>query len=69
MERNSSLSHLRERYRAHPGRGGCGVGAVVDEYAIERFGGGEPPTQMLVTFHPRRGLTDISYIDLARTDA
>ena len=37
----------------------------VDEYAIERFGGGEPPAQLLVTFHPRRGLTDISYIDLA----
>ncbi len=30
MERNSDLSHLLKRYREHPGRGGCGVGAVVD---------------------------------------
>jgi hypothetical protein len=37
----------------------------VDEYSIERLGGGEPPAQMLVTFHPKRGLTDVSFIDLA----
>ena len=36
----------------------------IDEYSIDAFGGGEGPTQMLVTFHPERGLTDISYIDL-----
>lgn len=36
----------------------------VDEYALDRFGGGEPPAQMLVTFHAKRGLTDVSYLDL-----
>lgn len=34
-----------------------------DEYSIQRFGGGEPPGQLLLTFHPRRGVTDVSYLD------
>lgn len=36
----------------------------VDEYSIDAFGGGEPPTQLLTTFHPGRGLTDVSFLDL-----
>jgi hypothetical protein len=40
----------------------------VDEFSLERFGGGEPPTQLLLSFHPKRGLADVSYIDL-RGDA
>lgn len=37
----------------------------VDEYSLKAFGGGRPPQQLLATFHPRNGLTDISIIDLA----
>jgi transposase-like protein len=36
----------------------------VDEYSVDAFGGGEAPTQLLTTFHKRRGLTDVSFIDL-----
>jgi hypothetical protein len=36
----------------------------VDEYSLHQFGGGEAPRQTLLTFHPRRGLTDWSKIDL-----
>ena len=36
-----------------------------DEYSLARFGGGAPAAQVLHTFHPRRGLTDTSYIDLS----
>lgn len=36
-----------------------------DEYSMARFGGGAPAAQLLHTFHPRRGLTDTSYIDLS----
>ena len=35
----------------------------VDEYSIKRFGGGQPPVQVLSTFHPTRGLTDVSFLD------
>ena len=35
----------------------------VDEYGLKRFGGGESAGQMLLTFHPTRGLTDMSLID------
>lgn len=37
----------------------------VDEYSVKAFGGGRPPQQVLLTFHPRNGLTDASFIDLA----
>ena len=37
----------------------------IDEYGIHQHGGGEKPHQLLATFHPTRGLTDVSYIDLA----
>lgn len=37
----------------------------IDEYSVDAFGGGESPTQLLATFHQSRGLTDVSYIDLA----
>lgn len=37
----------------------------IDEYGIHQHGGGEAPHQLLATFHPRRGLTDVSWIDLA----
>lgn len=35
----------------------------VDEYSLKAFGGGQGPKQMLATFHPHRGLTDVSIID------
>ena len=40
-------------------------GAVkgVDEYSLQAFGGGQPPSQVLSTFHPTRGLTDVSFLD------
>lgn len=37
----------------------------VDEYVLKAFGGGSKPQQLLLTFHPRHGLTDASLIDLA----
>lgn len=37
----------------------------VDEYTLKAFGGGRPPQQLLLTFHPKRGLTDASFLDLA----
>lgn len=36
----------------------------VDEYSIKAFGGGAKARQLLLTFHPRNGLTDGSLIDL-----
>jgi len=36
----------------------------VDEYSLKAFGGGRPPQQLLLTFHPRYGLTDMSLLDL-----
>ncbi len=44
---------------------GSVVGA--NEYSMKQFGGGDPPQQMLLTFHPRHGLTDQSIIDLEDT--
>lgn len=35
----------------------------VDEYSLKAFGGGGEPQQILLTFHPKRGLTDVSLID------
>jgi len=35
----------------------------VDEYSLKAFGGGRPPQQLLLTFHPRNGLTDASFLD------
>jgi hypothetical protein len=35
-----------------------------DEYSIKRYGAGSPATQNLLTFHPTRGLTDVSFLDL-----
>jgi hypothetical protein len=35
----------------------------VDEYSLKAFGGGEEPRQLLLTFHPRRGLCDVSMIE------
>lgn len=37
----------------------------VDEYSLKAFGGGQPPVQVLSTFHPERGLTDVSFLDCA----
>lgn len=37
----------------------------VDEYSLKAFGGGSEPQQLLLTFHPKRGLTDVSFIDCA----
>lgn len=36
----------------------------VDEYSMDRFGGGEKPTQLLVPFHPKWGMVGTQYIDL-----
>lgn len=36
----------------------------VDEYGLNSFGHGSDPSQMLLTFHPQNGITDVSYIDL-----
>lgn len=36
----------------------------VDEYSLKAFGGARAPQQLLLTFHPGRGLTDCSLIDL-----
>lgn len=36
----------------------------IDEYSLKAFGGGRPAQQMLLTFHPKRGLTDVSMLDL-----
>ncbi len=35
----------------------------VDEYSLKAFGGGQPPCQVLSTFHPKRGLTDVSFLE------
>lgn len=35
-----------------------------DEYSLKKYGGGSPAMQVLTTFHPRRGLTDLSFLDL-----
>jgi hypothetical protein len=35
----------------------------VDEYSLKAFGGGQPPVQVLSTFHPKKGLTDVSFLD------
>jgi len=35
-----------------------------DEYSIKQFGGGAFAEQLLLSFHPERGLTDVSFIDL-----
>ena len=36
----------------------------LDEYSLKQFGSGRPPSQLLLTFHPKQGVTDVSYIDL-----
>lgn len=36
-----------------------------DEYSLAAFGSGQDPAQLLLTFHPDNGITDVSYIDLA----
>lgn len=36
----------------------------VDEYSLKAFGSGRAPTQLLLTCHPKRGVTDISILDL-----
>lgn len=35
-----------------------------DEYSLARFGYGAPPAQVLLTFHPKHGLTDTSFLHL-----
>jgi predicted phosphodiesterase len=35
-----------------------------DEYSLKRFGGGQPPCQLLHTFHPTRGLVGTDYLVL-----
>lgn len=33
-----------------------------DEYSLARYGGGQPPCQLLHTFHPKRGLVGTDYL-------
>lgn len=35
----------------------------VDGYSLKQFGSGRPPRQLLLTVHPRKGVTDVSYLD------
>lgn len=35
-----------------------------DEYSLKQFGSGRDACQILLTYHPRRGVTDVSYLDL-----
>jgi hypothetical protein len=35
----------------------------LDEYSMDRFGGGSNPEQNLLTFHKNRGLVDVSFVD------
>lgn len=35
----------------------------VDEYSLKQFGSGRGPQQLLLTYHPRNGLCDVSFID------
>jgi hypothetical protein len=35
-----------------------------DEYSIKKYGAGSPATQLLLTFHPTRGLTEVPFLDL-----
>lgn len=37
----------------------------LDEYSMQAFGHGQDPAQLLLTFHPEHGVTDVSYVDLA----
>ncbi len=41
-------------------------GSVIgpNEYSLDKLGGGEPAAQVLLTYHPKHGLTDASFIDL-----
>ena len=41
----------------------------VNEWALDTFGQGERPTQVLLTFHHHWGLTDISFIDITGRSA
>jgi hypothetical protein len=36
----------------------------IDAYSLQRFGSGRPASQMLTTFHPKRGLTGMYPLDL-----
>jgi hypothetical protein len=40
----------------------------LDEYTLKAFGSGSKPQQVLLTFHPKNGLTDVSFIDLERPE-
>lgn len=35
----------------------------IDEYGLKKHGAGDPPQQLLLTVNPKRGITDVSYID------
>jgi hypothetical protein len=35
-----------------------------DEYSKKKFGGGRPACQLLMTLHPERGVTDVSFLNL-----
>jgi hypothetical protein len=35
----------------------------VDEYSLKAFGGGGSPQQLLLVFHPKKGLTEVCFLD------
>jgi predicted phosphodiesterase len=39
----------------------------IDEYALEKYGTGAPPSQLLLPFHPDWGLVGAQYIDLGHS--
>lgn len=61
------LGHFHSANWVQSNAGWIGMNGSVkgpDEYSLKAFGGGAPPQQVLLTFHPERGATDFSVVDL-----
>ena len=61
------LGHFHQPNWVQSNAGWIGMNGSIkgpDEYSMKQFGGGSPAAQSLVTFHPERGPTDYSVIDL-----
>jgi hypothetical protein len=61
------LGHFHSANWVQTNAGWIGMNGSVkgpDEYSMKQFGGGAPAQQALITFHPERGPTDFSVIDL-----
>lgn len=62
------LGHFHQPNWVQSNAGWIGMNGSVkgpDEYSMKQFGGGSQAAQSLVTFHPERGPTDYSVINLA----